>query len=79
MADLESIDWSQLNHAYGAADDIPELLAQLANYPSKSGYDSEPFASRLIAQNLESLEFALPPRRHKHSSIRSCSVRAPVG
>ncbi|MDJ0711066.1 MAG: hypothetical protein QNJ14_11775 [Woeseiaceae bacterium] len=45
MMSLESDDWSQLTHAYGAADDIPHLLAQLAGYPSESGYDAEPFFS----------------------------------
>lgn len=43
MLSLESNDWSQLTHAYGAANDIPELLAQLADYPPKTGFDSEPF------------------------------------
>ena len=42
---LESSGWSQLTHAYGAADDTPRLLAQLAKYPSESGVDSEPFFS----------------------------------
>jgi hypothetical protein len=42
---LDSDDWSQLTHAYGAANDIPDLLAKLAEYPSKDGYDSEPFFS----------------------------------
>ena len=42
---MESNDWSQLTHAYGAANDIPGLLAQLSEYPPKSGYDSEPFFS----------------------------------
>ena len=45
MMSLESSDWSQLTNAYGAADDTPRLLAQLAKYPAKTGYDSEPFFS----------------------------------
>ena len=45
MLSLESDDWSQLTHAYGAANDTPDLLAKLAVYPSKDGYDSEPFFS----------------------------------
>lgn len=45
MLSLESNQWSQLTHAYGAADDIPQLLAQLADYPSKTASDSEPFFS----------------------------------
>ena len=45
MLSLDGDDWSQLTHAYGAANDIPNLLAKLADYPSKDGYDSEPFFS----------------------------------
>ena len=45
MLSLDSDDWSQLTHAYGEANDTPDLLAQLADYPSKDGYDSEPFFS----------------------------------
>ncbi len=45
MLSLESSDWSQLTHAYGAANDIPGLLARLSEYPPKSGYDAEPFFS----------------------------------
>ena len=45
MLRLESIEWSQLTHAYGTANDIPGLLAQLSEYPSKSGCDTEPFFS----------------------------------
>ncbi|KAI1014527.1 hypothetical protein LB504_012133 [Fusarium proliferatum] len=29
LAGLESIDWSQLSHAYGPADDVPQLLEDL--------------------------------------------------
>ena len=45
LMSLDSDDWSQFTHAYGAASDIPNLLARLAEYPSKVGYDSEPFFS----------------------------------
>ena len=31
MLSLDSPQWSSLQHAYGSASDIPELLAQLAN------------------------------------------------
>jgi hypothetical protein len=30
LADLDRIDWSRLSHAYGAADDVPDLLRTLA-------------------------------------------------
>jgi hypothetical protein len=42
---LDSDDWSQLAHAYGAANDTPDLLAKLADYPSNDEYDAEPFFS----------------------------------
>ena len=42
---LDSENWSQLADAYGAATDTPDLLAKLADYPSRDGYDSEPFFS----------------------------------
>ena len=45
MLSLESNHWSQLTHAYGVATDTPRLLAQLAEYPSKSDYRSEPYFS----------------------------------
>ena len=45
MLSLDCDDWSQLAHAYGSANDTPDLLAKLADYPSKDGYDSEPFFS----------------------------------
>jgi hypothetical protein len=41
---LEDPRWSQLRHAYGAADDIPNLLKQLEGLPSSEG-DSEPWFS----------------------------------
>ena len=40
MLDLNSDRWGELNHAYGAAADIPALLRQLPNAPVKSR-DSE--------------------------------------
>lgn len=45
MLSLDSNDWSQLTHAYGSADDIPTLLSRLSDYPTKTGYNSEPFFS----------------------------------
>lgn len=45
MLSLNSDDWSQLAHAYGAANDIPYLLSKLADYPSNDGYDAEPYFS----------------------------------
>lgn len=42
MLSLESPRWSELEHAYGFADDVPELLAQLRQVPSSEN-DSEPW------------------------------------
>ena len=42
MLSLESPRWSELKHAYGSADDIPALLAQLRQLPSSEN-DSEPW------------------------------------
>ena len=44
MLDLESPRWSELQHAYGGAGDIPALLRQLVSTPSSSN-DSEPWFS----------------------------------
>lgn len=40
---MESINWNELEHAYGNASDIPELLDNLKGYPSCESYDEEPF------------------------------------
>ena len=40
---MESIKWDELEHAYGEASDIPQLLEQLESYPSFESYDEEPF------------------------------------
>jgi hypothetical protein len=40
------IDWSSLNHAYGPASDIPQLLLQLRTAPApSSSYKDEPWFS----------------------------------
>lgn len=44
MLSLDSPKWSELNHAYGAASDIPNLLRQLKTDPS-SDRDKEPWFS----------------------------------
>lgn len=44
MLSLKSKRWSDLEHAYGAATDIPALLMQLANVPNSKG-DEEPWFS----------------------------------
>jgi hypothetical protein len=42
MLSLDSPRWSELTHAYGSAEDIPPLLAQLKNLPESKG-DEEPW------------------------------------
>src|ERR1700712_5222894 len=44
MLGLESPRWSELTHAYGSASDIPELLRQLAAFPSSQD-NAEPWFS----------------------------------
>lgn len=44
MLSLSSPRWSELQHAYGSAADIPALLAQLESLPD-SGSDEEPWFS----------------------------------
>jgi len=44
MLSLESSRWAQLRHAYGPADDIPELLRLLKDLPASRGED-EPWYS----------------------------------
>ena len=41
MLSLESSRWSELEHAYGQASDIPPLLRQLRDLPGSEG-QSEP-------------------------------------
>lgn len=40
---MESIEWNKLEHAYGEASNIPQLLKDLENYPSCKCYDEGPF------------------------------------
>jgi hypothetical protein len=44
MLSLDSPDWAKLQHAYGNAADIPDLLRQLATLPSSEG-NAEPWFS----------------------------------
>jgi len=44
MLDLDSPEWSTLQHAYGSASDIPDLLRQLESLPSSEG-NMEPWFS----------------------------------
>lgn len=42
MLSLDSPHWKELEHAYGAASDTPELLRQLDSFPTSEG-ESEPW------------------------------------
>lgn len=44
MLPLDSSRWAELEHAYGQATDIPQLLAQLSSLPGSEG-DKEPWFS----------------------------------
>ncbi|MBK6510724.1 MAG: hypothetical protein IPG64_25480 [Haliea sp.] len=39
------MDWQKLNHAYGNASDIPQLLSKLSAYPDETNYEEEPWFS----------------------------------
>lgn len=43
MIDLDSSAWKTLNHAYGSADDIPELLRALQSLPNAQDVKTEPY------------------------------------
>jgi len=45
MIALDSPAWAQLQHAYGAASDIPDLLRQLATNPRPMKADDQPWHS----------------------------------
>lgn len=44
MLPLDSPQWAELSHAYGAASDIPQLLKQLTNF-RRATVDKEPWFS----------------------------------
>lgn len=45
MLPLDDPRWHELQDAYGAASDIPQLLRQLEAFPPQGRHDSEPYAS----------------------------------
>ena len=59
------MNWEHLNHAYGNATNIPQLLAQLSAYPKEANYEEEPWFSlwsSLYHQgNIFSASFAAVP------------------
>ncbi len=43
MLSLESATWGRIDHAYGPASDIPNLLRAVSSYPVKVDSQSEPY------------------------------------
>ena len=43
MIPLDSQRWSELQHAYGSAADVPALLRQLESFPPSNHYQDEPW------------------------------------
>ncbi|MEU0407346.1 hypothetical protein ABZ307_05880 [Streptomyces griseorubiginosus] len=41
LADLDQMDWSQLHHAYGSAEDVPALLRNLASEVEETAAEAE--------------------------------------
>lgn len=39
------MNWKNLKHAYGSAENIPTLLSQLSSFPDESSYEQEPWFS----------------------------------
>ena len=64
------VSWEKLEHAYGNAANIPALLAQLADFPSESSSENEPWLtlwSSLCHQgDIYSASFAAVPEIVRH-------------
>lgn len=77
MLSLDDPLWSQLQHAYGEAGDIPELLSQLADTPSSKDSNEPWFSiwSTLAHQgDVYSASFAAVP--HVIEALTSAPLRA---
>jgi len=75
---LDDPRWSNLQHAYGSASDIPDLLRQLVALPASGGFEDEPWFSlwsSLAHQgNVHSASFAAVP--HVVRALASDPTRA---
>jgi hypothetical protein len=64
------VSWKNLEHAYGSAENIPALLAQLASFPAEASHEQEPWFSlwsSLCHQgDIYSASFAAVPEIIKH-------------
>ncbi len=77
MLELNSPRWSTLQHAYGSASDIPELLQQLSGLPAGDNDDEPWFSiwSALAHQgDVYSASFAAVP--HVVAALESAPLRA---
>ena len=45
MLKLDDKKWRDLNHAYGSAKNIPDLILSLENFPDSKNYTDEPYFS----------------------------------
>ncbi len=45
MRTIQNIEWHELRHAYGPADDLPNLLNVIENFPAEHDWKSEPWFS----------------------------------
>lgn len=79
LLSLESSRWSELEHAYGRASDIPQLLRQLQDLPESEG-QSEPWFtlwSALAHQgDVYSASFAAVP--HVIAALSTSPIKADV-
>lgn len=77
MLSLASTRWSELQHAYGAATDVPPLLEQLATLPDAAG-ETEPWFSLWSALahqgDVYDASFAAVP--HVVQALASAPLRA---
>jgi hypothetical protein len=67
---IGTVNWKELNHAYGSAENIPLLLSQLSSFPDETPSEQEPWVSlwsSLYHQgDIYSASFASVPEIVKH-------------
>lgn len=79
MLQLDSKIWERLEHAYGSAEDIPNLILQLRGFPSAEGAEAEPYFSLWSALchqgDVYSASYSAVP--HIVSAIKVDPIRTP--
>ena len=85
---MPTIDWGKLSHAYGGAEDTPELLDQARRAPAGGSYRDEPWFSLWSALchqgNVYTASYAALPellaiaqgRQENHAAARECVLLA---